>query len=128
MQMKEVFVFGSNLAGVHGAGAAKTAYKKYGARWGKGHGHYGDSYAIPTKDTNIKTMAIEDIRTFVNAFIVYAANHPELNFKVTRVGCGLAGIDDSVMASMFKNATGNCSFDLAWKSYLGDDFNYWGTF
>ena len=126
--MKEIFVFGSNLAGVHGAGAAKTAYKKYGARWGMGVGHYGCSYAIPTKDQNIKTMALEDIRTFVEGFIIYAASHPEWDFKVTRVGCGLAGLDDAVMASMFKHATGNCSFDLAWQSYLGDEHTYWGTF
>lgn len=125
--MKQVFVFGSNLAGRHGAGAARTAYNKYGARYGMGVGHYGDSYAIPTKDQNLQTMALIDIRTFVDGFILYANAHPKLEFKVTRIGCGLAGLDDSTMASMFLAAPSNCLFDLAWQSYLGD-FKYWGTF
>lgn len=126
--MKEIFVFGSNLAGIHGAGAAKTAYKKHGARWGMGVGHYGCSYAIPTKDQHIKTMKADVIATFVDAFIYYAAAHPEWDFKVTRIGCGLAGFKDSVMAGLFLNATGNVLFDEAWKPYLGDNYNYWGTF
>lgn len=126
--MKEIFVFGSNLAGVHGAGAAKVAYKKHGARWGMGVGHYGCSYAIPTKDQNIKTMELVDIAVFVSAFILYAAAHPEWDFKVTRVGCGLAGLSDKDMAFMFLPATGNVMFDEAWKPYLGDSYTYWGTF
>lgn len=126
--MKEIFVFGSNLAGIHGAGAAKTAYKKHGARWGMGVGHYGCSYAIPTKDKSIKSMSLEDIETFVAAFILYAAAHPEWDFKVTRIGCGLAGFTDAEMAVLFVTATGNVLFDEAWKPYLGDTYNYWGTF
>lgn len=126
--MKEIFVFGSNLAGVHGAGAAKVAYKKHGARWGMGVGHYGCSYAIPTKDQNIETMKRSDIETFVAGFILYAAAHPELDFKVTRIGCGLAGFTDAEMAVLFATATGNVLFDEAWKPYLGDTYNYWGTF
>lgn len=126
--MKEIFVFGSNLAGRHGAGAAKEAYKKHGARYGMGVGHYGCSYAIPTKDQNIETMAMEDIKTFVEGFILYAAAHPEWDFKVTRVGCGLAGIPDQFMANLFVNATGNCMFDEAWKPYLGEQYFYWGTY
>lgn len=125
--MKEVFVFGSNLAGIHGAGAAKTAYKKHGARWGMGVGHYGNSYAIPTKDQHIQSMKRSDIETFIAAFIIYAASHPEWDFKVTRIGCGLAGFTDSEMAVLFVTATGNVLFDEAWKPYLGDSYNYWGT-
>lgn len=126
--MKEIFVFGSNLAGVHGAGAAKVAYKKHGARWGMGVGHYGCSYAIPTKDQNIKTLPIETVKVFINAFLAYAGYNPELDFKVTRIGCGLAGYEDKDIAPMFANATGNVMFDEAWKPYLGDTYNYWGTF
>lgn len=126
--MKEIFVFGSNLAGIHGAGAAKTAYKKHGARWGMGVGHYGNSYAIPTKDQHIQSMKRSDIETFIAAFIIYAASHPEWDFKVTRIGCGLAGFTDSEMAVLFVTATGNVLFDEAWKPYLGDSYNYWGTF
>ena len=127
--MKEIFVFGSNLAGVHGAGAAKTAYKKHGARWGMGVGHYGCSYAIPTKDQNIKTLRHKDVETFVSAFILYAAAHPELDFKVTRIGCGLAGYIDAEIAPMFRNATGNVMFDDAWKPWLEHyGHQFWGTF
>lgn len=126
--MKEIFVFGSNLAGRHGAGAAKVAYKKHGARWGMGVGHYGCSYAIPTKDQSIKTMPLKDIKTFVEAFILYAAAHPEWDFKVTRIGCGLAGYKDEEIAPMFVNATGNVMLDEAWKPILGNDYIYWGTF
>lgn len=125
--MKEIFVFGSNLAGIHGAGAAKTAYKKHGARWGMGVGHYGCSYAIPTKDQSIKTMSLRDVSTFVGAFILYAAAHPEWDFKVTRIGCGLAGFSDAEIAPLFTNATGNCLFDSAWENYL-PGHNFWGTF
>ena len=126
--MKEIFVFGSNLAGVHGAGAAKVAYKKHGARWGMGVGHYGCSYAIPTKDQNIVSMSLKDIETFVAGFILYAASHPELDFKVTQIGCGLAGFTKEQIATMFINAPGNCMFDEAWKPILGKHFFYWGTF
>jgi len=128
--MKEIFVFGSNLAGIHGAGAALTAYKKHGARWGMGAGHYGCSYAIPTKDQHIKPLSLEDIETFVAAFILYADSHPEWIFKVTRIGCGLAGFSDAEIAPMFYYATGNCLFDEVWKEHLphSECFTYWGTF
>ena len=116
--MKEVFVFGSNLAGINGAGAAKTAYKKHGARWGMGVGHYGCSYALPTKDQHIHTLDMGNIKVFVDAFLMYADAHPEWNFKVTRVGCGLAGIPDQFMANLFVIAPYNCSIDEEWKPYL----------
>lgn len=126
--MREIFVFGSNLSGIHGAGAAKVAYKKHGARYGMGHGHYGDSYAIPTKDYEIKSMSLEHIKPFISAFIVYAANHPEWDFKVTRIGCGLAGFKDEDIAPLFRIATGNCTFDEAWKPWLGNEHTYWGSY
>ncbi len=126
--MKEISVFGSNLAGVHGAGAAKVAYKKHGARWGMGVGHYGCSYAIPTKDQAIVSMSLKDIETFVAGFILYAASHPEWDFKVTQIGCGRAGFTKEEIAPMFINAPGNCMFDEEWKPVLGEHFFYWGTF
>ena len=92
--MKQVFVFGSNEAGVHGAGAARVAYEKHGARWGKGFGHYGDSFAIPTKSPSIETLELNTIRKYVEAFLQYAAAHKDLTFKVTRIGCGLADVQD----------------------------------
>lgn len=125
---KTVFVFGSNDAGIHGAGAAKTAYENHGARYGKSYGHYGDSFAIPTKDIDIQTLPLETIQQYVQGFIAYAKGHPKLKFKVTRIGCGLAGLCDSDMAHMFADAPKNCSFDEYWKPFLGDHHSYWGTF
>lgn len=125
---KEIFVFGSNEAGVHGAGAALTAYEKHGARFGKSYGHHGDSFAIPTKDIDIQTMPLDRIESYVQGFLAYARGHIRLRFKVTRIGCGLAGLKDEDIAPMFKNAPSNCTFDDAWHQYLGDKFSYWGTF
>ena len=119
--MSEIFVFGSNLAGIHGAGAARDAVLKHGAtyeknvtaRWGKcgqyGVGIQGSSYAIPTKDEWIRTLPIERIRPFVKEFIEFALAHPELEFNVTRIGCGLAGYKDADMSPLFEGAPDNVS-------------------
>ncbi|MFT7953733.1 hypothetical protein, partial [Salmonella enterica] len=77
-----IFVFGSNLAGRHGAGAARYAYNHEGAVYGQGIGHFGNSYAIPTKDYNIQTMQLVDIQQCVDLFIQYAELNPDLKFKV----------------------------------------------
>lgn len=122
-----IFVFGSNTAGRHGAGAARTAYEKHGARWNKGYGHYGNSFAIPTKDANLQTMPLEDIKPFVDGFLAYAKAHPELTFQVTRIGCGLAGYGNRDIAPMFEDAPKNCHFDDKWFDILGHEFYYWGT-
>lgn len=111
---KMILVFGSNEAGVHGAGAARAAYEKHGARWGKGFGHYGNSFAIPTKDMNIMTLDLMVIRKYVEAFLQYASAHKDLTFKVTRIGCGLAGYTDQEIAPMFWEAPSNCLFDDLW--------------
>ena len=92
----EVFVFGSNLQGMHGGGAAAVAMRNVGAVWGKGVGHYGQTYAIPTMQGGIET-----IRPYVDDFIAYARNHPELTFLVTRIGCGIAGFKDEEVAPLF---------------------------
>lgn len=88
---KPIFVFGSNLAGIHGAGAAAYANMYKGARWGEGHGHYGDSYALPTKDEDIKTLPLDKVSEFIGEFLDYARDHPDLTFHLTPIGCGLAG-------------------------------------
>lgn len=126
MKQPYIFVFGSNLAGRHGAGAAKFAIKNCGAVYGEGIGHFGESYAIPTKDRYLNTLTRTTIRVFVSSFLAYAKAHPELKFKVTRIGCGLAGYTDRQIAPLFKGATKNCLFDEAWKPYLGDEYEYWG--
>jgi hypothetical protein len=115
--MTDIFVFGSNLRGVHGAGAAKFAFQYRGAIIGQGVGRQGDSYAIPTKDYNIETLDLPMIKQFVLGFIDYAVAHPELSFTVTRVGCGLAGYSDEDIAPMFKDAPSNCTLDPSWSAF-----------
>ena len=92
----EVFVFGSNLEGVHGGGAARMAFRLFGAVMGCGIGLRGQSYAIPTMHGGV-----EEIRPYVDEFVEFAAAHPELFFYVTRVGCGIAGFRDREMAPLF---------------------------
>lgn len=99
----DVFVFGSNLSGYHGAGAAKTAHQLYGAVWGRGVGLYGRSYALPTKDHKIRTLTLDEIRTHVDDFIYVVRSNPDRTFWVTRIGCGLAGYSDRDIAPMFNN-------------------------
>lgn len=122
-----IFVFGSNEAGIHGAGAADYALKRKGAIWGHGEGIAGQSYAIPTKDHVIRTLPYESVKKYVVHFLDIARRHPELEFQVTRIGCGLAGFEDSEIAPLFTSAPSNCLFDTAWKTYLLDA-RFWGTF
>ncbi len=124
-----IFVFGSNLSGFHGKGAAAMAVTHYGAVMGETEGHRGNSYAIPTKAVNWKfRLPIAKIREAVDRFIAYAEAHPELTFHVTRVGCGYAGYSDFEMAPLFYKAPRNCLFDSKWMSFLPNDTNYWGTY
>ncbi len=125
--MNKVFVFGSNQAGIHGAGAAAYACKLFGAEWRVGEGPTGECYAIPTKDYNIRSRTLEDIQVSVDIFISYAKVHSELTFQVTRIGCGLAGFADSNIAPMFADAPNNCEFDSAWQQWLPAK-KAWGTF
>lgn len=97
----EVFVFGSNLAGMHGGGAARVAMQCFGAVWGQGVGLQGQSYAIPTMQGGVET-----IRPYVDEFIDFARSHPELRFYVTRIGCGIAGFQDCEIAPLFAGALG----------------------
>ncbi len=97
----EVFVFGSNLQGHHYGGAARIANEKFGAIFGQGVGLQGQSYAIPTMQGGVET-----IRPYVDEFIKFAKQHPELIFYVTRIGCGIAGFQDSEIAPLFTAAVG----------------------
>ena len=99
LQPGEIFVFGSNLAGMHGGGAARTAHEKFGAVWGQGTGMQGQSYAIPTMQGGVET-----IQPYVDTFIVLAKAHPEYKFLVTRIGCGIAGFTDEEIAPLFEKA------------------------
>lgn len=99
LKRNEVFVFGSNLKGFHGGGAAYTAYKKFGAVWGQGVGLQGQSYAIPTMQGGVDT-----IKPYVDEFIAFAKAHPELKFFVTKIGCGIAGFTEEEIAPLFAEA------------------------
>lgn len=110
-----IFVFGSNEAGRHGAGAALYAVQNHGAIYGVGFGMQGNSFGIPTKDKNIRTLPLEKIKEYVDKFIAYAKMHPDKHFQVTRIGCGLAGYTDSQIAPMFKGAPYNCHLPEGWR-------------
>ena len=97
----EIFVFGSNLDGHHYCGAARIAEEKFGAIFGQGVGLQGQSYAIPTMQGGVET-----IRPYVDEFIEFAKQHPEFTFLVTRIGCGIAGFQDSEIAPLFRGAIG----------------------
>ncbi len=99
LESNEVFVFGSNLQGWHGGGAARIAHKLFGAIMGQGIGLQGQSYAIPTMQG-----CVETIKPYVDEFIVFAKAHPELTFYVTRIGCGIAGFTDEQIAPLFDAA------------------------
>lgn len=109
-----IFVFGSNLAGRHGKGAALHALKYYQAIYGQGIGMQGNSYAIPTKDENLKTLPLDRIAKYVDEFKKFALQHPKLTFSVTRIGCGLAGYTDKDISPLFKGSPLNCVLPEGW--------------
>jgi len=111
LQPGEIFVFGSNLGGMHGGGAAYAAYRKFGAIMGQGVGLQGQSYAIPTMQGGVET-----IRPYVDEFIEFAKLHPELTFLVTRIGCGIAGFTDDEISPLFTKAhnVGNIVLPAGW--------------
>lgn len=113
-----IFVFGSNLAGRHGAGAALFARYWYGAQLRIGVGLTGRAYAIPTKDAELSVLTLDVIRLHVWLFIDYAKKHPEEEFFVTRIGCGYAGYSNPDIAPMFRGAPDNCMFEQSWKEFL----------
>ncbi|KOX50213.1 hypothetical protein ADL19_19290 [Streptomyces purpurogeneiscleroticus] len=110
-----VFVFGSNARGIHGKGAALTAKQRHGAVSGVGEGFRGQSYAIPTKDSRIKPLPLDAIEWHVIRFLQFAAEHPDMQFFVTRIGCGLAGYFDDEIAPFFAGAPDNCQLPAGWR-------------
>ena len=99
--MTNIFVFGSNLLGIHKKGAALCALKEHGAILGQGIGLQGESYAIPTKKSPYASLELIEINKYVADFILYAAYCPEHTFYVTPIGCGLAGYEPEDIAPMF---------------------------
>lgn len=114
----EIFVFGSNVEGRHGKGAAKAAVRHFGAIYGQGYGLMrNQSYAIPTKGYYLQVLPLSQIQQYVAAFCEFTFEHPHLRFFVTAVGCGEAGYQAKDIAPMFRNAI-NCNFPDTWKPYL----------
>ena len=99
LKPNEIFVFGSNIGGFHGGGAARVAHKRFGAEWGVGEGITGQCYALPTMEGGVDYIAGK-----VYAFIACAKQHPELKFLVTKVACGIAGFRIEEIAPLFADA------------------------
>jgi len=123
-----IFVFGSNIAGRHGKGAARTAFQKHGAIYGKGHGIMGNSYALATCGRYFEPLPLPMIEMNVERFLGFASGDLSNKFQVTRVGCGLGGYQDEDIAPMFTHAPDNVFFDTKWEKYLGENHEYWGTY
>lgn len=116
LEKNEIFVFGSNLAGMHGGGAARFAADKFGAVWGQGVGLQGQSYAIPTMQGGVET-----IKPYIDEFVKFAKEHTEYDFLVTRIGCGIAGFTDEEIAPLFEGckALENVALPEEWWGILG---------
>lgn len=128
MGRNPVFVFGSNESGVHGAGAAAYARKHYGAVLGVGEGPTGNSYALPTKGLapTLPTRSLSDVQDSVANFISYALANPQLTFRVTAVGCSLAGFTNRQIAPLFETAPDNCLMPPEWVGFAElERFNFW---
>jgi hypothetical protein len=119
-QPNMIFVFGSNLRGVHGGGAAQMAYNRFGARWHIGEGLRGRSYGIPTKDDHIDTLTLAAVAVHVRTFLAFARASRGLRFAVTRIGCGLAGFTDAEIAPLFAGAPANCALPEGWRHSNGE--------
>ena len=114
---ESVFVFGSNLSGLHGAGAALAAKQHWGAAQGCGVGRRGMSYAIPTKNWNVSdSLSVEQIKVHVEALLKYASDNPQLKFLVSKIGCGLAGFAENEIAPLWAGAPGNCELPDGWRT------------
>lgn len=117
----DIFVFGSNLAGRHGAGAALHAKKYHGAINGQGEGLQGSAYGIPTKDEWLRTRGLVEIEKSVMRFLECAREHQHLTFYVTPIGCGLAGYRREQIRPMFEGMPDNCRFAETWEEPNAED-------
>jgi len=115
LQDGEIFVFGSNAQGMHGAGAARAAWKHYGAIWGNGHGLQGRSYAIDSMS------GLPELQAEAERFVQFAGEHPEMHFLLTRIGCGIAGFTDQQVAPLFAacREMSNVSLPMSFWNVIG---------
>ena len=115
---RPVFVFGSNLAGIHGGGAARWAYENCGAEWGVGFGLTGLSFAIPTMDWEIEPLPLSRIEKFVQRFLKFAQARQDLEFELTPIGCGRAGYTPAQIAPLFRNSPANVKLPEEFRAVL----------
>jgi hypothetical protein len=113
--LSKIFVFGSNLAGRHGAGSALEARANHGAVLGVGIGRTGNAYAIPTKDNYLRVLPLSEIKIHVENFIDYAKKMPDSTFEVVKIGCGLAGYREDQIKPFFIAAPKNCKLPAGWR-------------
>ncbi len=116
--VRDVFVFGSDLAGRHRSGDALQALRHYGAQYGRGLGLQGQSYAIPVRDEQDRLLPIPVIARYVQAFLRFATNYPTVVFRVTRVGCGRDAYRDEQIAPLFAGAPQNCRLPKGWERFV----------
>lgn len=114
LQPNQIFVFGSNLAGRHEGGAARQAHQQFGAEWGIGEGLTGQCYALPTLTANFEKRADEQLTSSIERFFETAGQHPDKDFLLTKVGCGIAGYDESYIRAKFVNAPSNVKLPDDW--------------
>lgn len=115
MVNKTVFVFGSNLAGRHGRGSALEALRRHGAVYGQGIGLQGESYAIPTKDKNLRVLPLSEIQKYVDDFKKFARENLTFRFRVVKIGCGLAGYREEQIFPMFADCPENVDLPKGWR-------------
>ena len=113
-----IFVFGSNMAGTHAGGAAKTAHLHFGAMKGVGRGWSGQSFAIPTMNEHLQQMPLSQIQHYIDDFKIYTKNHPKSKYFVTSVGCGVAGYKVEEIAPMFKGISHNVIFPASFRPFV----------
>jgi|DewCreStandDraft_4_1066084.scaffolds.fasta_scaffold17361_2 hypothetical protein len=116
--VKDVFVFGSDLAGRHAEGDALIALRDHGAVYGRAVGLQGRSYAIPVRDENGKPLPVPVIARYVKAFLRFAEIHREMTFHVTRLGCGHGAHRNEDIAPLFAGAPPNCRLPPAWRRII----------
>ena len=116
-QPGQIFVFGSNLLGIHGAGAARFALEKCGATWGQERGISGESYALPTCSEPGVGLTLEEVVRHVRMFMFVAMMSPDRTFFLTRVGCGFAGFTDAEIAPLFRPRLSNVIYPPEWDMF-----------
>jgi hypothetical protein len=113
-----IFVFGSNLAGRHGAGGAKDALDYFGAIYGQASGLQGNSYGIPTKDKSFQVLSLNNISKYTSEFIEHARLYPNRTYLITPFGTGLSRLSASDIASLFTTLPSNCIFPHTWVKFF----------